>query len=139
MRCLLLFKSGYRVTLTYNLYFPTPGNPHPPPPLHDNVEDHIKPALQALLNDPKFLADRGMLGFGLSNKYSFENSTKLSALETTLTGTDALVKQIWEEVFSGCRPQPASDNALHGGPTTFPRLRTRERGFTPLERRRIRI
>jgi hypothetical protein len=95
-------KSGYRVTLTYNLYFSDTRELTPIPPsspLNTSAEDRMKSALEALLDDPKFLPDGGFLGFGLSHKYPFKHSTQLSALEKTLKGTDALVKQIWDEVF----------------------------------------
>jgi len=97
-----IVKSGYRVTLTYNLYFSDTRELTPIPPsspLNTSAEDRMKSALEALLNDPKFLPDGGFLGFGLSHKYPFKNSTKLSAIEKALKGTDALVKQIWDEVF----------------------------------------
>ncbi|KIM35882.1 hypothetical protein M413DRAFT_449510 [Hebeloma cylindrosporum] len=96
-------ESGYRVTLTYNLYFsdireltPIP----PSSPLNADAEDRMKSSLEALLNDPKFLPDGGIVGFALSHKYPFKkNSKALSNLEERLKGTDALLKKIWEEAL----------------------------------------
>ena len=95
-------ESGYRVTLTYNLYFSDHKELAPIPPsspLNADAENRMKSSLEALLNDPKFLPDGGVVVFGLSHKYPFKNTTQLSALEGRLKGTDALLKQIWEEVF----------------------------------------
>jgi hypothetical protein len=98
-----LVESGYRVTLTYNLYFSDTRELTPIPPsspLNDDAENRMKSSLEALLNDPKFLPDGGKVGFGLSHKYPFKkDTTQLSDLEGRLKGTDALLKQIWEEVF----------------------------------------
>ena len=96
-------KSGYRVTLTYNLYFFETREPAPippPSPVISDAENRMKSSLEALLNDPEFLPDGGMVGFGLVHKYPFKkNTTKLSDFERRLKGTDALLKQIWEDVF----------------------------------------
>jgi hypothetical protein len=95
-------ESGYRVTLTYNLYFSNTRELTPIPPsspLNADAENRMKSSLEALLNDPKFLPRGGLVAFGLSHKYPFKNTTQLSALEGRLKGTDALLKQIWEEVF----------------------------------------
>ena len=62
-------KSGYRVTLTYNLYFGDDNSatgivPSPPTMLPiDDTEMKIKKSLRALLNNPKFLPDGGLVGF----------------------------------------------------------------------------
>lgn len=90
-------ESGYRVTLTYNLYFYEPGELTPIPPsspLNADAENHMKSSLEALSNDPEFLPHGGIVAFGLSHKYPFKNTTQLSALEERLKGTDALLKQI---------------------------------------------
>ena len=59
-------KSGYRVTLTYNLYFGDGKSSIVPPTIDDDTEAKIKKSLIALLNNQKFLPDGGLLGIGLS-------------------------------------------------------------------------
>ena len=68
--------SGYRVTLTYNLYFGEDKQSIVPSMLPvDDTEIKIKRSLIKLLNDPKFLPDGGLLGFSLSHLYPI-NSTQ---------------------------------------------------------------
>ncbi|CAA7266077.1 unnamed protein product [Cyclocybe aegerita] len=85
--------SGYRVTLTYNLYYedshPRREEPAPSPlPV---------PTLSALLADPNFLPEGGLIGFGLFHKYAFRAEyprTKLSEIERNLKGLDAAVRNV---------------------------------------------
>ena len=85
---------GYRVTLTYNLYFDeskslpvvvSPGS---------RADEEAKMALVRLLDDPDFLPDGGLLGFGLTHKYALSITTDLSALENKLKATDAAFKRL---------------------------------------------
>ena len=93
--------SGYRVTLTYNLYFgddnSTTGMIVPSPtvlPIND-TEAKIKELLVALLNNPKFLPDGGLVGFGLSHLYPIgsEDNINLRELGENLKGMDATIKR----------------------------------------------
>ena len=67
---------GYRITLTYNLYFaPTPfskpvGNPIPA------QQSALEETLKTLLADPAFLPEGGHLGFGLYHQYPLDKSIK---------------------------------------------------------------
>ncbi|KZV64359.1 hypothetical protein PENSPDRAFT_757295 [Peniophora sp. CONT] len=91
--------SGYRVTVTYNLYF-------------DDVEDGTQPApaftssdditfsnhLQSLLDDPQFLPQGGYLGFGLRHSYPIQFTEHFSPVKEglqylldVLKGADASV------------------------------------------------
>ncbi|KAF8880038.1 hypothetical protein BD779DRAFT_1612810 [Infundibulicybe gibba] len=73
--------SGYRITLTYNLYFKS--------------ED----ALSALLDDPGFLPDGGVLGFGLQFMYPVDVAKwNLQHLVACLKGRDAMVKRVCEQL-----------------------------------------
>ncbi|KAJ3492016.1 hypothetical protein NLI96_g257 [Meripilus lineatus] len=63
---------GYRVTLTYNLYFIE--SPDRRDHLHlEGDSENIKVKLQALLDDSSFLPCGGYLGFGLNRQYPVSN------------------------------------------------------------------
>ncbi|CAA7266086.1 unnamed protein product [Cyclocybe aegerita] len=108
--------SGYRVTLTYNLYYddtrtrrqdqaktapPLIPVAIPPTPRGSDLE----PTLSALLTDPNFLPEGGLVGFGLFYKYAFRvkyiyridyitKPTPLSGIEKSLKGSDAAVHDV---------------------------------------------
>lgn len=84
--------SGYRVTLTYNLY----RNPKKTsvPFGNDNSEKEISEALGRLLKNQTFLPYGGCLGFGLGYKYPFNpKSSRPADIEDCLKGTDAAIKR----------------------------------------------
>ena len=93
--------SGYRVTLTYNLYFSelqTPRTAFGIMPKEDPLSG-IKEALSALLDDEKFLPHGGFLGFGLSHKYPFNpQTTHLEHLLPRLKGSDADILKICDSL-----------------------------------------
>lgn len=67
---------GYRVTLTYNLYFDDPIEDHvsavttlPSSFQSDIPETLISQSLTDILSDPTFLPDGGLIGFGLRYQY----------------------------------------------------------------------
>ncbi|KDQ10392.1 hypothetical protein BOTBODRAFT_115948 [Botryobasidium botryosum FD-172 SS1] len=89
-------KSGYRITITYNLYFtsdenaPTPKIPAPP-----SIEP-VAALLGDLLAQPKFLSKGGLLGFGLQHEYPFpqrerRTNTSIAPLERVLKGSDRVI------------------------------------------------
>ncbi|KAJ3505549.1 hypothetical protein NLJ89_g7359 [Agrocybe chaxingu] len=96
---------------TYNLYYedsrsqrkgqaaPTPLPPLVPAPPAAQGSD-LEPTLSALLADPDFLPEGGMIGFGLFHKYAFRTEgayhsrTKLSEIERNLKGSDAAVRDV---------------------------------------------
>lgn len=84
--------SGYRVTLTYNLYFGDNRSSAFMLPTSD-TEVQIRRSLLTLLNDGKFLPDGGLLGFSLSHLYPINLNTKLDKLGDSLKGTDAAIKR----------------------------------------------
>ena len=91
-------KSGYRITLTYNLYFGDDKSTIVPPIMLpvDDTEAKIKKSLRALLHDPKFLPEGGLVGFGLSHLYpigSRQKGVNLRELGKNLKGTDATIKR----------------------------------------------
>jgi hypothetical protein len=92
--------SGYRITLTYNLYFDDDG----PVSANDTHLTHPQPenegafpeVFKGLLEDPEFLPDGGTLAFGLRHVYPIENDLK--HVYNVLKGSDAVVYQTFREL-----------------------------------------
>ncbi|KAJ3527958.1 hypothetical protein NMY22_g9590 [Coprinellus aureogranulatus] len=113
-----LVESGYRVSLTYNLYY---SKDKPSPPLPSIVpsppeEAMLKGALMDLLSSPLVLPEGGALGFGLTYQYpivkDIENrhqSTSISSISDRLKGTDALVKRVCTELGLKCHVKALYD------------------------------
>ena len=100
-------KTGYRVTLTYNLYFST-----------RNLADHVvassehsfQSTLSELLSDAQFLPEGGCIGFGLRYQYPIESpgsphASDLESMLNYLKGSDAVVKKICETLSLECSLQ----------------------------------
>ncbi|KLO15791.1 hypothetical protein SCHPADRAFT_824127, partial [Schizopora paradoxa] len=99
--------SGYRVTLTYNLFFTDPGSSFvisrlsgSPPNAALGVAGSFKSTLATLLADTAFLPDGGYLGFGMRHEYPINTATKpepgvdsLARLGEMLKGSDAAVAE----------------------------------------------
>ncbi len=95
--------SGHRVTLTYNLYFDDDSwrelapardltsEPITFPAQVEAKEQGFRTALEALLENPQFLPDGGMLGFGLRHVYQVEGGRGLDHVYGLLKGSDATV------------------------------------------------
>ncbi|KAF5332447.1 hypothetical protein D9611_005223 [Ephemerocybe angulata] len=101
-------ESGYRVSLTYNLYYATdpPLAPLLTQPAPHPEEATLKASLKDLLASPLVLPDGGALGFGLTFKYPVTGvSTKdidFKPITEHLKGTDALVKRICNSLGLEC-------------------------------------
>jgi hypothetical protein len=93
-----LVKSGYRVTLTYNLYF-VPEKPAdtiiPTPPSSQHA---FKNALSDLLADSSIFPNGGHLGFGLWHEYPVNSSTDFTKLLGCLKGSDASIFKICSQL-----------------------------------------
>ncbi|RDB15188.1 hypothetical protein Hypma_004839 [Hypsizygus marmoreus] len=95
--------SGYRVTLTYNLFFESGESDHPasdvvPVAFKDTV---FQTALTSALEDPNFLPKGGCLGFGLSFKYPIKRGQSLTSLRKIskmLKGNDSMIKHVCEQM-----------------------------------------
>ena len=85
--------SGYRVTLTYNLYLKKKNAAKRTAAIatFTQTDEGIKNALEGVC---AFLPEGGILGFGLGHRYPFSQvSTRLSNIAGCLKGTDAAIKR----------------------------------------------
>jgi hypothetical protein len=90
--------SGYRVTLTYNLYFEdaTSVTSHA---WTKEDETALRDSLSSLLRNPDVLPNGGYLGFGLEFMYPIvAGVTKLKDLINSLKGSDAMIKRVLEQL-----------------------------------------
>ncbi|OCH89761.1 hypothetical protein OBBRIDRAFT_778099 [Obba rivulosa] len=98
--------SGYRVTVTYNLYFAADpdvtlaadlGPVARDPPANEVA---LKAALTRMLEDRSFLPEGGTLGFGLRHQYPFDKQrpyeNDLGQLWKRLKGSDAMLLRVCE-------------------------------------------
>lgn len=92
--------SGYRVTLTHNLYFEesdlsraiTGASKHLDEP--SKTEKNLTEILSRSFEDPTFIAGGGLLGFGLVHQYPMGSEPKLQDLLPRLKGRDAVVARV---------------------------------------------
>ncbi|KAI0684518.1 hypothetical protein BC835DRAFT_631282 [Cytidiella melzeri] len=92
--------SGYRVTLTYNLYF-KPIFPSPVAALNSAQELAIRNALRALMDDKDYLPNGGFVGFGLRHEYALSSNNDVDVNDTVkpfLKGSDAVLAAVTEEL-----------------------------------------
>ncbi|KAL6300726.1 hypothetical protein BKA93DRAFT_800922 [Sparassis latifolia] len=107
----LKVESGYRITITYNLYFvDKPAHVPDPSTIRPFVTNEaiFKAQFKALLDDPTFLPKGGYLGFGLRHQYPLDGkapgrdsrSRKLAlyAVRQYLKGSDALLARVCGEL-----------------------------------------
>ncbi|KAG6824045.1 hypothetical protein H0H92_008200 [Tricholoma furcatifolium] len=91
-------QSGYRVTLTYNLFLRrAPKLPSSLKPVASDI-NLLHQALSAALDNPAFLPDGGCIGFGLSFQYPVGAEDKL---EPSLKGSDATIYQVCKGLSLG--------------------------------------
>ncbi|KAF8133330.1 hypothetical protein EV363DRAFT_52245 [Boletus edulis] len=88
--------SGYRVTLTYNLYHG---------PVHPNTSSILTPfhlklkhTLADLVNDKSILPNGGYLGFGLIHEYVHTGHNLVEPLLDQLKGSDCSLANVCEEL-----------------------------------------
>ena len=87
--------SGYRITITYNLY-QLPSSIDVREPSSSIVQNiagltNFKGTLETMLRDKTFLPNGGILGFGLWYQYPVTYETKMKDLKDRLKGSDALI------------------------------------------------
>lgn len=93
-----LVKSGFRVSITYNLYYEDLTKV--PTTLSPNALA-FKNTLEGLLCDSTFLPDGGWLGFGLEYHYPLPTAAKnikLDAISDSLKGSDAEIMQVAKQL-----------------------------------------
>ncbi|KAF7977840.1 hypothetical protein HWV62_2589 [Athelia sp. TMB] len=93
-----LVTSGYRVTLTYNLYHAA-AIPRPSRAIRQSAgenETALMAGLLDLLQEPTILPKGGVLGFGLQHEYPVGKATTHVNLIGQLKGADALAKRVCE-------------------------------------------
>ncbi|KAF7288952.1 Fe2OG dioxygenase domain-containing protein [Mycena indigotica] len=91
--------SGYRVTLTYNLFLlDAPTARLVPGRQVSAAETACEAALRALMADPTFLPAGGLLGFGLQHQYPVPRTpsdpASLERVTTVLKGADARMQSV---------------------------------------------
>ncbi|KAF7964956.1 hypothetical protein HWV62_1440, partial [Athelia sp. TMB] len=95
-----LVTSGYRVTLTYNLYYAA-DTPEPSIAIRQFASEGevtFKAGLLELLDDPTVLPAGGIIGFGLQHEYPVNDQTTLIDMVNHLKGGDALVKRACDQL-----------------------------------------
>lgn len=92
---------GYRVSLTYNLYFDDPvkdvSSPKKAPLIESNVpETLIANSLTEILSEPTFLPKGGLLGFGLRYQYPIDSNGyyNIQDILSRLKGADSIISRI---------------------------------------------
>ena len=105
-----LVLSGYRVTLTYNLYLEdsesvTKG---PKVPGSTAYEQALKAAFRTLIQDQEYLPEGGYIGFGLRHEYPLDLSSRERRSEKSLTslksvpgrlkGIDAILAKVCNDL-----------------------------------------
>lgn len=96
-----LVTSGYRVTITYNLYFPAASLPAVVAPTNHAVSENeaaFQAGLSDLLANEKVLPKGGTLGFGLRHEYPVNAQTELHTLLDFLKGSDAIIKRACKQL-----------------------------------------
>ncbi|KAF9053209.1 hypothetical protein BJ165DRAFT_1446302 [Panaeolus papilionaceus] len=85
--------SGYRVTLTYNLYFGNSAAADKPHIVENSTAIEIQRCVKMMLDDPSFLPEGGLLGFKLAHKYPVSNDTAFTDtdLKSSLKGPDGCI------------------------------------------------
>ncbi|KZT39337.1 hypothetical protein SISSUDRAFT_1020371 [Sistotremastrum suecicum HHB10207 ss-3] len=88
--------SGYRVTLTYNLYFSTASVPPLLLPIPNPAPEspELVKLLKECLDDATFLPSGGLLGFGLKHEYPLSASSDLQTSISYLKGADSTIVKI---------------------------------------------
>ncbi|KDQ10396.1 hypothetical protein BOTBODRAFT_178241 [Botryobasidium botryosum FD-172 SS1] len=88
-------KSGYRITITYNLYFASEQNAPSAKPASPPSIEPVAALLGDLLAQPEFLPKGGLLGFGLLHEYPFPRRQgevmPIAPLEAVLKGSDRVI------------------------------------------------
>ena len=108
-------RSGYRVTITYNLHFIDEGTERSPKAAktYSSYESDVTSALRSLLADITFLPNGGRLGFGLNYEYPiklepdemhfFNKENPVDFISRNLKGTDAVLMKVCKDLKLNAR------------------------------------
>ncbi|KAJ7138634.1 hypothetical protein C8R46DRAFT_1234435 [Mycena filopes] len=114
--------SGYRVTLTYNLFLADRTADVPASRIVPAPERALEASLRALLADPLFLPDGGFLAYGLGHQYPIppppeerHEPTRLGPILRLLKGGDARVRTVSERVGLVTHVKILYDTGEHKG------------------------
>ncbi|KAI0789707.1 hypothetical protein C8Q75DRAFT_718158 [Abortiporus biennis] len=80
--------SGYRITITYNLYYYTPITRST---TSTKVSSVLESAFERLLDDPNFMPNGGHLGFGLTRSYPVKERSSMKTILEGLKGSDSSI------------------------------------------------
>ncbi|KAH7887350.1 hypothetical protein F5I97DRAFT_1859695 [Phlebopus sp. FC_14] len=83
--------SGYRVTLTYNIYFTAIEPSHPSVVTPGPQDESFCMAIEDLIRNPDILPGGGYLAFGLQHQYPVGKQVSVDTLRTCLKGKDAAI------------------------------------------------
>jgi len=105
-----IVESGYRVSLTYNLYVsaPTQQENMPSTPLNCVMpnELNLKQALSELLDEKTFLPEGGTIGFGLLHKYPVSKSKgNIESVLNCLKGSDSALRRVCASLGLELKPK----------------------------------
>lgn len=93
-----LVESGYRVTLTYNLYFHNTPRPSSVP-FAGAYQQALKAAFLRLLSDTTYCRNGGYLGFGLRHEYPSRCMYSFpDHLKKCLKGSDAVLRKVCRDL-----------------------------------------
>lgn len=97
--------SGYRVTITYNIYLEEDPDHNMITKCSHIYSDGLHSVFKALLDDHSTLSGGGLLAFGLKHEYAIKTTSKigedfipLDYLETSLKGSDAVLWKVCTEL-----------------------------------------
>lgn len=109
-----MVRSGFRVTLTYNLYIDDDSSNPSLLCLRAN-EMALRTSLSSLLRDRNLLPEGGYLGFGLEFQYPLAHGgTKLDDLINSLKGGDAMIKRVLDHLDLDPQLKVIYDGTMYG-------------------------
>lgn len=100
---MMTIESGYRVTLTYNLYYVDAPKSSKSSP-SDGCKYALNAAFEAIIKDRDYLPEGGFIGFGLQHDYTLPTVKRspefqsLDRLKSSLKGSDALIRKVCRDL-----------------------------------------
>lgn len=108
-------RTGYRVTLTYNIYL-RDGNVPIGLAVTSPYETALKNAFIAMIRDQSYLPKGGLVGFGLRHEYPVaKNCRSVVHLVESLKGTDAILMKVCKDLGLTADLWMVYEEAYYGG------------------------